>query len=41
LNSRLRLISGDEALMLEPTDGSETLARATAVFSYVDSKFWG
>jgi len=28
MNDRLNLISGDEPLMLDPTDGQETLAQA-------------
>jgi len=39
MNDRLRLISGNERLALSPTDGEETLARVTAVFSYMDSNF--
>jgi len=39
MNDRLRLISGSERLALSPTDGQETLARVTAVFSYIDSNF--
>jgi hypothetical protein len=39
MNKRLRLISGREQLILRPTDGSDTLARATDVFSYIDSNF--
>jgi hypothetical protein len=39
MNKRLRLISGREQLILRPTDGEDTLARATDVFSYIDSNF--
>src|ERR1700730_2065251 len=39
MNERLRLISGREQLILTPTDGNDTLARATDVFSYIDSNF--
>src|SRR5258708_8358908 len=36
MNDRLRLLSGDEALMLDQMDGSETLGQATGVFKYID-----
>ena len=39
MNDRLRLLSGNEPLMLEPTDGWETLGQATDVFRYVDRNF--
>ena len=39
MNERLNLISGDEPLMLDPTDGQETLAQATDVFRYIDRNF--
>jgi hypothetical protein len=39
MNDRVRLISGDEALVLDPTDGRETLAQATGFFRYIDSNF--
>jgi len=39
MNDRLNLISGDEPLMLDPTDGQETLAQATDVFRYIDRNF--
>jgi hypothetical protein len=39
MNKRLRVISGREQLILRPTDGNDTLARATDVFSYIDSNF--
>jgi hypothetical protein len=39
MNDRLNLISGDELLMLDPTDGQETLAQATDVFRYIDRNF--
>jgi hypothetical protein len=38
MNKRLKLISGGERLALGPTDGQETLARATDLFRYIDSK---
>ena len=41
--SVLKLISGDERLVIGPTDGSELLAEATDVFAYIDPDFrnWG
>jgi hypothetical protein len=39
MNSRLRLISGSKRLVINATDGHETLARATDVFRYIDSNF--
>jgi hypothetical protein len=39
MNDRLRLLSGNEPLMLDPTDGSETLGQATDVFRYVERNF--
>jgi hypothetical protein len=39
MNDRLKLISRNEPVVLGPTDGQETLARATDVFRYVDSNF--
>src|SRR5260370_29008562 len=39
MNDRLRLLSGNEPLMLDHTDGWETLAQATDVFRYIDSNF--
>jgi hypothetical protein len=39
VNDRLRLISGDEPLVLDPTEGRETLAQATDIFRYIDSNF--
>jgi hypothetical protein len=39
MNDPLRLISGNEQLVLDPADGQETLARATDVFRYIDSNF--
>jgi hypothetical protein len=39
MNERLKLISGDEPLVLESDDGQETLAQATDVFRYIDSNF--
>jgi hypothetical protein len=39
MNDRLRLISGNQPLVLGATEGQETLARATDLFSYIDSNF--
>ena len=39
INDRLRLLSGNEPLVLDPTDGLETLDQATDVFKYIDSNF--
>jgi hypothetical protein len=39
MSDRLRGISQNESLMLAPTDGLETLARATELFRYIDSNF--
>jgi hypothetical protein len=39
MNERLKLISGDEPLVLDSDDGQETLAQATDVFRYIDSNF--
>jgi hypothetical protein len=39
MNHCLKLISGNEPLVLDPTDGQETLARAADVFRYIDSNF--
>jgi hypothetical protein len=39
MNDRLKLISVNGPLILEPTDGQETLARATDLFRYIDSNF--
>lgn len=39
MNDRLKLISGNDSLVLAPSRGQETLARATDVFRYVDSNF--
>src|SRR5258708_35164144 len=43
MNDRLLLISKGEDLVLDQTDGHETLAGATDVFRYIDSNFknWG
>ena len=40
---RLKLISGSAPLVIEPSNGQETVAGATDVFSYIDSNFehWG
>jgi hypothetical protein len=37
MNERLKLISGQEPLMLDSTDGQETLAGGTDLFRYIDS----
>jgi hypothetical protein len=39
MNERLKLIAGEEALVLDPTDGHETLGQATDVFRYIDHNF--
>ncbi len=39
MNDRLKLISGKQSLVLDPTDGQETIARATDVFRYIDANF--
>ena len=39
IKDRLRLLSGNEPLVLDPTDGLETLSEATDVFKYIDSNF--
>jgi hypothetical protein len=39
MNERLKLISGEEPLVLDSDDGQETLSRATDVFRYIDSNF--
>lgn len=39
MNDCLQLISGNERLVLGPTDGQETLARAADLFRYIDSNF--
>jgi hypothetical protein len=39
MNDRLRLLSGNEPVMLDPTDGLETLGQATDVFRYIDRNF--
>jgi hypothetical protein len=43
MNDRLLLISKGEDLVLDQTDGQETLTAATDVFRYIDSNFknWG
>ena len=38
-NEFLKLISGNELLMLDATDGTEILADASDVFAYIDSDF--
>ena len=42
-NVRLKLISMNEPLTIGPSDGRETIAQATGLFSYIDSNFkrWG
>jgi hypothetical protein len=39
MNDRLRLLSGDEPLMLDQMVGSETLGQATDFFRYIDLNF--
>jgi hypothetical protein len=39
MNERLRLISGEEALVVDPADGRQTLGQATDVFRYIDHNF--
>jgi hypothetical protein len=39
IKANLRLLSGNELLLLDPTDGLEGLAEATDVFKYIDSNF--
>jgi hypothetical protein len=39
MNERLKLISGEEPLVLDSDDGQETLAQARDVFRYIDSNF--
>jgi hypothetical protein len=39
MNERLKLISGEEPLVLDSDDGQETIAQAGDVFRYVDSNF--
>ena len=39
IKDRLRLLSGNEPFVLDPTDGVETLGEATDVFKYIDSSF--
>ena len=39
MNDRLKLISENDPLVLDPTNGQETLARANDAFRYVDSNF--
>ena len=36
MNERLRLLSGKQPVLLDPTDGSETLGDAIDVFRYID-----
>jgi hypothetical protein len=35
MNERLKLISGQEPLVLDPTDGKETLGQSSDVFRYI------
>jgi len=39
LSRQVRELTGKEPLLLGPTDGQETLARATDAFRYIDSNF--
>jgi hypothetical protein len=39
MNNRLRPISGSKPLLLNSTDGQETLAGAAGLFRYIDSNF--
>jgi hypothetical protein len=39
MNDGLRLLSGNQQLMLDHTDGWETLGQATDVFRYIDRNF--
>jgi hypothetical protein len=39
MNDRLLLLSGNEPVMLDPTDGLETLGEATDLFRYIDRNF--
>jgi hypothetical protein len=39
MNESLKLISGEQVLVLEPTDGQETLGQATDIFRYIDHNF--
>jgi hypothetical protein len=39
MNDRLRLLTGNAPLMLDPTDGGEVLGEATDVFRYIDHNF--
>ena len=39
MNERLKLVSGEDALVLDPADGRETLGQATDVFRYIDHNF--
>ena len=41
IKDRLRLLSRNEPLVLDPTDGVETLGEAADVFKYIDSSFHG
>lgn len=38
MNERLKLISGEQALVLDPVDGQETLGQANDVFTYIDHR---
>jgi hypothetical protein len=39
MNERLRLLSGNEPLVLDPTGGQETLGQAVDIFGYIDRNF--
>jgi hypothetical protein len=39
MNERLKPISGQEPLVLDPTDGKETLGQSSDVFRYIDHNF--
>ena len=39
VNEFLKLISGNESLVLDPVDGKEILADAKEIFTYIDSDF--
>jgi hypothetical protein len=39
MNERLKLLSGNDPLLLSPTDGQETLGQATELFRYIDRNF--
>jgi len=39
MNERLKLLSGNDRLLLSPTDGQETIGQATELFRYIDRNF--